>query len=262
MVNEGDCIDPQELSTIMSASSFAQLYFFSELDSTNRYAYEHSDELPDRSLIVAEHQSAGRGRMGRVWQGDGGGVSFSLLLHPPLMPMETLLLPLLSAVAVAEGLEALGCQVYLKWPNDIVDAQGKKLGGILTEMKADVAQLHALIIGIGINVNQPSFEGELSTVATSLSRISCGVRYRKVAVIKEIIYAFQARYNAFLAGQRGTVRDAWKQRCQMFGKPYWYKTTGTLCVPVDLDVDGSLVVRYNDGSIGTLNSGEVVEVCS
>ncbi|WP_051321644.1 biotin--[acetyl-CoA-carboxylase] ligase [Chrysiogenes arsenatis] len=262
MSNDYERVDPQELCAAVSASSFSQLIFFPEIDSTNRYAYDQSDDLPDRSLIVAGRQYAGRGRMGRVWQGDGDGVYFSLLLHPPLAPMETLLLPLLTAVAVAEGLEALGCQVYLKWPNDVVDADGKKLCGILTEMKADVAQLRALVIGVGVNVNQSSFEGEISALATSLFCISGGVRYRKVAVIKEIIYAFQARYNAFLAGQKGAVRDAWKQRCRMFGKPYWYKTTGTLCVPVDLDVDGSLVVRYNDGSIGILNSGEVVEVCS
>lgn len=156
---------PLQLSDIESA--FQQLLtieYYSELSSTNDRALELAREQADSALVITDFQTAGRGRRGAVWTAPAGcSALFSLLIHP-VTPLANHHLAILTGVGIATGLQSLGIDAKIKWPNDIMVAD-RKVAGILIETTAD-----NVIIGVGINCNVPSeaFPMEIQTRAASL----------------------------------------------------------------------------------------------
>ena len=147
------------------------VYHFEEVASTNDLAKELAARgAPEGTLIVAEAQSRGRGRLGRQWNSPPGtGLYVSLLLRPPLPPTEMPQITLTTAVAAARALKRVtGVAPGIKWPNDLLLA-GKKLGGILTEMETESEQIRHLVVGLGLNVDTRAFPEELAATATSLA---------------------------------------------------------------------------------------------
>ena len=166
-----DVLSPDVLKRQLKGTLFGKhMYHFFKTDSTNRVALElgHAGE-PEGTVIVAEEQTAGRGRAGHSWHSErAAGIYVTLLLRPKLAPVQAPVLTMmagLSAHAAVEALTALA--VDLKWPNDLM-IRGKKAGGILTEMHADPGQVRFVVVGIGLNVNQERFPSELTNIATSL----------------------------------------------------------------------------------------------
>src|ERR1700681_2382716 len=147
-----------------------RIYHFFKTDSTNRVALElgHAGE-PEGAVVLAEEQTAGKGRAGRAWQSErAAGIYVSLLLRPRLAPVQAPLLTMMAGLSARTAIEAqTGLTPDLKWPNDLL-VSGKKVGGILTEMHAEPSQVRFVIVGIGLNVNQEKFPGELSGKSTSL----------------------------------------------------------------------------------------------
>ncbi len=140
--------------------------------STNTALKQMANEgAPHGSLALCDHQSQGRGRLGRSWEGAGSALlAHSLLLRPSLPVEQAPLCTLACATAMAEAIEIFcddTISVGIKWPNDLI-INGKKCAGILSELSADMDQIHHVVVGIGVNVNQNSFEGALSQTATSL----------------------------------------------------------------------------------------------
>ena len=151
-----------------------KIYTFDSVDSTNNCARAVAAcGAAEGTIIITEHQTAGKGRLGRHWQAEPNqNLMFSLVLRPNVSPESINLLPLYVAVAVSDAIEnATGLKVECKWPNDIL-YNGKKVAGILIEGSIKQNAVEYVVIGIGINVNQMKFDGDLTTKASSL-RLEC-----------------------------------------------------------------------------------------
>ena len=179
---------------------------FDETDSTNiQAAALAEDGAPHGTLVIAEAQTAGRGRRGRTWvSGAGQHIYMSLLLRPQIQPanasMLTLVMGLAAARACHDMLKEMGCQeadaIGIKWPNDLV-WEGRKICGILTEMKADQTGICSIVIGIGINVNGLEFPGELQKTAASL-RMAAGKELSREELVARTLIHFAHDYDVFL----------------------------------------------------------------
>ena len=168
-----DILTPDMVRKRLKGSLFGKrVYHFFKTDSTNRVAMElgYADE-PEGAVVLAEEQTAGRGRAGRSWHSErGAGLYVTLLLRPKLSPVQAPLLTMLAGLSAHTAVLAqTGLSAELKWPNDLL-LNGKKLGGILTEMYAEPNAVRFVIVGIGINVSQEKFPGELAGTATSLRK--------------------------------------------------------------------------------------------
>ena len=158
--------------------------FLHQTDSTNAVARRLLQDGHGRPLVVADFQTAGRGRRGRSWSSrPGENLLFSLVLTPDVPPQHAPRCVLIWAAAMAE---VLG--VRLKWPNDLVDAEGRKLGGILAELDAVGDEVRAVILGVGLNVNQEHFDG--LPLATSLRRLR-GEPIDRAALLAALVEAIE-----------------------------------------------------------------------
>lgn len=181
----------KHLATSWLGHSF---YFFDELSSTNSYAKKMKDHgVQHGAVILADHQSGGRGQYERKWKVEPGqNLTFSLVFEPQKADRFTLL-TLACALAVSEIVNSCAeVETRLKWPNDIL-CNNKKLCGILTETQFSGNKLERVVVGIGLNVNQSEFEGELKNKATSLS---CEYRkeFIREKVLAEILQKIEYRY--------------------------------------------------------------------
>src|SRR5713226_7008308 len=176
-----------------------RIFHFFRTDSTNRVALElgHAGE-PEGAVVVAEEQTAGRGRAGRAWHSEhAAGIYATLLLRPRLAPVQAPLLTMMAGLSAHAAIQAqTGLTVDLKWPNDLL-INGKKVGGILTEMHAEPAQVRFVIVGLGLNVNQEKFPPELGATATSL-RAETGRPQSRLELLVRLLREFENDYNQFL----------------------------------------------------------------
>jgi BirA family biotin operon repressor/biotin-[acetyl-CoA-carboxylase] ligase len=208
-------------------------------------------------VVTAEHQRAGRGRLGRTWwDAPGESLMCSVLLRPPVPPAAAPALALVAAVAVAEAVErAAGVAPALRWPNDVV-AGGRKLGGILAEAVVDGdGRLRHVILGMGLNVNQEAFPGPLGDVATSLRRLT-GRPHDRERLLEALLAALEARYAQFLSGGFAAVAPAWRARSVTPGRPVLLPD-GRRATALDVAEDGALRVRLASGSLESVTAGEV-----
>ena len=176
-----------------------KIIYFDTLDSTNSKARELAvTGAESGTVVVAEMQTAGRGRRGRSWESPAGAnIYMSVLLKPDLEPSKAPMLTLVMAYSVSKVLKAEGIEgVQIKWPNDLV-ISGKKICGILTEMELDGMQIAHVIVGVGINVNLSTFPAELVDKATSLSK-ECGKEWNHKELIEKITVQFAKDYERFL----------------------------------------------------------------
>lgn len=180
-----------------------------ETASTNDYAKKIAREgASDRTVVRAEGQTAGKGRLGRSFDSQRGkGIYMSILLRPKLTPEQTGRLTLVAATAVHEAIkEVCSLDTGIKWPNDIV-ADGKKLCGILTEMSADSAGVKYVIVGIGVNVLNETFGEELSQAATSVY-MQTGKRIKIDGLAEAILDKFDSYYIKYgEAGKLSVIRE-------------------------------------------------------
>lgn len=180
-----------------------EIYYYKETDSTNIRAKQHFLEgATDGTLVIAEQQTTGRGRRGRIWESpQGGAVYMSVLLKPEIHPSKASMLTLLMALSLARsftqlyGMECGRDGLGIKWPNDIVLHQ-KKITGILTEMSAKIDSVDYVIIGVGMNINNTEFSEELSQKATSLL-CETGVIKSRAEVLTRALECFEEAYKVF-----------------------------------------------------------------
>lgn len=232
------------------------------VDSTNQYA-KKEDLSKGPVLVVADRQTAGRGRLGRTFASPSGtGVYFSLAFRPKFDLAKSLFITMAAAIATSRAIEEVTQESpKIKWVNDLF-LQGKKICGILTEAQTNFesGEIEGIIIGIGINCFPGSFPEEISAIAGSVSQepgsFSRGYLAGRVADhLLSLVETFQDR--SFLAEYR--------RRCFILGKPITVRAiaTGdeTPAKALDIDDNGGLVVEYTSGlhmhEIHTLTSGEV-----
>jgi len=259
-----DILTPELLRQRLKGSLFGRrIYHFFKTDSTNRIGMElgYAGE-PEGAVVLAEEQSAGRGRAGRAWHSErAAGIYVTLLLRPKISPVQALLLTMMAGLSAHAAIQAqTGLQPDLKWPNDMM-LNGKKLGGILTEMYADTSQVRFVIVGVGINVNQQKFPGELGGIATSL-RLETGKHHSRLELLARLLREFETDYNRFLReGARFVTEGFGKASSYAVGKRVRVNNgnesfTG---VTAGLAPEGLLRVEIEGGKIVTVIAGDVTE---
>ncbi len=260
-----DILTPDLLRKRVNGKLFGKrFYHFFKTDSTNRIAMELAFAGEEEgAVILAEEQTAGRGRAGRKWHSEvSSGIYVTLLLRPRLSPVQAPLLTILAGVSLHSAILAqTGLNAELKWPNDIL-VDGKKLGGILTEMHAEPTQVRFVVTGIGVNVNQEKFPEELSSIATSL-RKETGKLQSRLELLVRLLREFESDYNRFL-------RDGPAYVVQRFGEVSRFATgkkvhvdTGRETytgITAGLTDDGLLKVRRTNGQVTPVIAGDVKEV--
>lgn len=170
---------------------------FDTLDSTNSYLKRNGKYLDHFTVVQANHQEQGKGRLGRSWQDQGNSLLFSILLKEKIEPKRVPLLSLLAGASVVLTLEHYGLTPLVKWPNDTLVSE-KKISGILTEAVSEGEDIF-YIVGIGINLNQKEFEGELSQKATSLFLLT-KKEYDKEEVLTVLLSYFTPLYQDYIQG--------------------------------------------------------------
>ena len=170
---------------------------FDTLDSTNSYLKRNGKYLDHFTVVQANHQEQGKGRLGRSWKDQGNSLLFSILLKEKIEPERVPLLSLLAGASVVLTLEHYGLTPLVKWPNDTLVSE-KKISGILTEAVSEGENIF-YIVGIGINLNQKEFEGELSQKATSLFLLT-KKEYDKEEVLTVLLSYFTSLYQDYIQG--------------------------------------------------------------
>jgi BirA family biotin operon repressor/biotin-[acetyl-CoA-carboxylase] ligase len=259
-----DILTADVLKQRLKGSLFGKrVYHFFKTDSTNRVAFElgHAGE-PEGAVVLAEEQTAGRGRAGHAWHSErAAGIYVTLLLRPKLAPVQAPLLTMMAGLSAHAAVEAVtGLAVDLKWPNDLM-IRGKKAGGILTEMHADPGAIRFVVVGIGLNVNQEGFPGELANVATSLRQETAKSQSRMELLVR-LLREFETDYNRFVReGVASIVKRFEVLSSYAHGKRVRI-TNGTesfLGTTVGLGPEGLLQVERDDGRVVTVIAGDVAE---
>jgi BirA family biotin operon repressor/biotin-[acetyl-CoA-carboxylase] ligase len=233
-------------------------------ESTNTAALDLVQKGAEHgTVVVAEEQTAGRGRLGRTWYSEkSSGIYVSVILRPPFSPTAAPILTLMAGVATQNALSAAtGLSVDIRWPNDLL-VNGKKVAGILTEMNAELGRLHAVVLGIGINVNHSEMPAELKQTATSL-RIESQRPWSRVQIIIALLKELERYYLLLLEKGNSAIAERWAAASTYAnGKRIRILTTEaeSLATTAGLDPSGALRVRYDDEREEVLVAGEVVEV--
>ena len=259
-----DILTPDMLRQRLKGSLFGKrIFHFFKTDSTNRVAMElgYSGE-PEGAVVLAEEQTAGKGRAGRAWQSErAAGIYVTLLLRPRLAPVQAPLLTMQAGLSARAAVQAqTGLTVDLKWPNDLFLA-GKKMGGILTEMHAEPGQVRFVIVGIGLNVNQEKFGGDLRSIATSL-RIETGKPQSRLELLVRLLRELENDYNRFLREGPACITETFAVVSSYAKGKRVRVTNGTdsfTGTTVGLAPEGLLKVKRDDGEVVTVISGDVTE---
>ncbi len=239
------------------------IHYF-RIDSTNSAALElGAQAAPHGTVVIAEEQTAGRGRLGRKWYSEKSrGIYASIILRPPLAPATAPILTLLAGVAAHSAVRAAtGLSGDIRWPNDLM-INGKKVCGILTEMRAEVDRLHMVVLGIGINVNQISMPDELREIATSLA-LEGGRYYSRLHLLAELLRDIERYYHMLLNEGSAAILREWSAASSYAeGKRVRVKASGDdySAVTSGLDAGGALKVCRDDGRQELLVAGEITEL--
>ena len=238
------------------------LLWFDSIDSTNTRARELARQgAAHGTVLIADHQTGGRGRLGRSFHSPSGvGIYMSVILRPACKPQEIMHLTCAAAVAMCDAVEnAAGLRPGIKWTNDLVCGH-KKIAGVLTELGFDSwGNVDFAVVGIGINCCQHpgDFPEEIRTIAGSLSSVSGKEtdRSKVAAAMMDALY----RMDTLLLTGKQDMLQAYRRDCITLGKEISLVRGSEVRhgTALDIDGDGALVVRFPDGGCEIVNSGEV-----
>lgn len=228
-----------------------QVHFFPELPSTMTAAMEMARRgCPAFSVVVAERQTQGRGRLDRSWQSAAGGLYFTIVLRPQIALAAIARVHLAAALDIALVLRTrFDIEAGVKWPNDVLVGD-RKIAGILSQMEAEPDRIAFINIGIGINVNN---EPPRDTAGVSIQQLT-GYPASRITLLSDFLERFEKRIHSGLTD----VADEWKQLSVTLGKQVSIRTTREVIEgsAVDLDPDGALVVRMADGMLRRVVHGD------
>ncbi len=235
------------------------IIYAESMDSTNKQAKMIGEENVMREgLVVAEEQTAGRGRRGRDWVSPKGNCYFSLLLRPAVKPEHAARITLVAALALTKALVKItGLHVQIKWPNDIV-VHGKKLCGILTESSMDTNGLKYVVVGVGVNVNQEMFDKSIDDMATSIF-CQTGQKVACAQVIGEFLNFFEDAYALFVQTEDvSAFVECYNQMLVNYNQEVRIVDQNErVAVALGINERGELLVRDAEGCVEAILSGEV-----
>jgi len=262
LVSVPDKLYPTEIKFKLKTKKLGQhIVYHDAVGSTMDEAFRLGVEgAVEGTVVCAESQTKGRGRLGRIWSSPKGkGVYLSLILRPKLSPIEVSKLTLLCAVSVCEALRNIsGIPVVIKWPNDLL-VDEKKLVGILTELSAETDQVKFVVVGLGVNVNTTA--SHLPEGATSL-KIESRKHFSRVEVIQEILRRTEFWYNLFQVEGFKPVVKRWKELSVTLGKHIRISEPGEDMYgkAMDIDDDGGLLIRSDSGVVVKKMTGDVAQI--
>lgn len=263
LISSPDLLTFEEISPYLNTSYIGkEIVYFNSIDSTNNEAKKlASSGCSEGIVIISEEQTMGRGRLGRNWVSPKfKGIWMSIVLRPDIDPMNVAKITQVGAAAVLKAIKEQGINAYIKWPNDIV-LNNKKVCGILTEMSGEINNVNYVVMGIGINVNidKEDFPGEIEEIATSL-KIEEGKSIERKALVASILNNLEGLYEEFIKNEDiKTSIDICRENSILIGKPVRIinRNDEIQAQALDLSDDGKLIVKYEDGSIHEVISGEV-----
>jgi len=236
-----------------------KIYSYKEISSTNDTANSlAASGEKEGTVIIAEYQSRGRGRLGRKWISPREkGAYLSIILRPDILPREVSLITLCSSLAVAKTIrEQIGLAAFIKWPNDILINQ-KKTCGILTELNGETDKINFVIVGIGININTK--RELLPEGATSLS-VEKGEEISRLKFVKALLENLDKYYKIFNSGKIECIIKEYKKLSVVLDKPVQINYHNQLISGhvVDVDKEGALILRMDSGFNKRVLAGDVV----
>lgn len=263
LVSQPDTLSPVELLAHLRTRTLGRsIHCFDEVDSTQNVAHRLvQDGAPEGTLVLAERQTAGRGRLGRHWHSPKGkGIYMSLVVKPAIPLHLTPHLTLLAAVALCRAIRRVVPEVSpgIKWPNDLLIG-GKKISGILLESSAENEQLQYIVTGVGISCNllPEDYPEELADKATSLL-IESGRRISRAVLIAEFLVQVEELYGLYLTQGFSPIRTLWEASAVTLGRTVRSADTsgpfeGTA---IGLNEWGGLILRLEDGAERTIYSAD------
>lgn len=238
------------------------LHFKEMIDSTQNLAHELAKkQAPHGTVIIANEQTAARGRLERPYESRDGGIWMSIVLRPPMAPYQAAQFTLFTSVIITEVLsEMTNLPIQIKWPNDLF-VHDQKLSGILTEMSGELDYVNYLILGIGINVNQEAnqFSKDVKEKATSLF-IETEKKWDRAVLVQKLLEKFEQHYEDYVRNGFGPYKEKWTKLAYKMNETITIKSPkekyqATL---VGIDNSGALLVQRENEPITPIYSGEII----
>jgi BirA family biotin operon repressor/biotin-[acetyl-CoA-carboxylase] ligase len=257
-------LSADEVLSLIRGDFWKRILFYKSVGSTNEVAsalLSHGDNGGGGTVIIADAQERGRGRLGRRWVSPPGlNIYMSIVLRPEILPRDVTLLTLLAAVASTRGVgHSTGADISIKWPNDLV-ASEKKVGGILTEARSDPDRVTQAVIGIGINVNMAcrNLPDGIDTMATSLMD-ETGKRHSRTEIIAAILDEFEYWYKLLMRRGRGALLSEWRKLSSTLGKRVSVVTARETLQgrAEDIDDEGMLILGLPSGEKRRIGVGDL-----
>ncbi|WP_431731851.1 biotin--[acetyl-CoA-carboxylase] ligase [Bacillus timonensis] len=263
IITKPDKISANEIQLGLETKSLGRnIHFEESVTSTQKIAHKLAYEgAVEGTLVVAEEQTTGRGRLDRTWYSPKHtGVWMSMILRPQIPPSQAPQLTLLAAVGVVQAIqEVTGLEPDIKWPNDILIHQ-KKIVGILTELQAETDRINSVIIGIGINVNQElsQFPENLHTIASSLA-IEKGEKIDRAKLIQVILLKIEKLYKEYLQHGFKVVKLLWESYATSIGKQIIARTiSGSIeGKAIGINEEGVLLLEDAAGTVHHIYSADI-----
>ena len=242
-----------------------RVYYFEEIDSTQNFAQNiAADKKENGTIIIAEKQTSGRGRLDRKWTSPKGGIWFSLIIHPKFDVSSSTLIPILSAVALSKSIKSvLGIETEVKWPNDIT-MNGKKVAGVLVDASFQTNSIDYLILGIGINfdIDTKKLEKRLTKTPNFYGIDSLRGKEDKTPpkkLLKEFLLQFEKNLFQLDKGEKSKIIKEWTKRAAGIGKKITINTSNGKISGISqgIDNDGALKIKTRN-EIKKIYVGDVV----
>lgn len=263
LLSSPDILIPAEISAGMETKRIGRkIICFKETDSTNIVAFKLAEEgMEEGTVVIAEEQHRGKGRLGRHWESPyGTNLYCSIILRPPLTPVNAPQLTFLSAVAVTKAIETTtSLHPFIKWPNDVL-INGMKVAGLLNEINAETERIHFVVLGIGVNINmrREQFPNDLRHPASSLF-LEGGAHVNRVEFARALFITFDKLYDDYLIRGYNTIKEEWLSRSIVLGRKVKISFEDSELVGLVTGIDdyGALLLRKSDGEISRVLSGDV-----
>ena len=264
LTNKPDRVDAASIASFLSTERFGQsIHYFEECATTQTIAHELTrNSALDGTVVIAETQTEGKGRMSRPWESTKGkGIWMTVIIKPDVLPHQAPQFTLVAAVSIVNAIKSLYSNFtpVIKWPNDIL-VNGLKCTGILTEMIAEMDRVQALLIGIGINVNQQQedFPESLHSIATSLSIEENSVLNR-AELVGTILNYLENYSDLYVAEGFGPIKKLWEEASGTIGKQI-KATTLTEVIQgkaIGITEAGVLEIELDNGEIRSIYSADI-----
>ena len=252
LVDDTEKLLPWEIIRDLKTENIGKrVYYFEELDSTQNFAQQiAADKKENGTIVIAEKQTSGRGRLDRKWTSPKGGIWFSLIIHPKFDVSSSTLIPILSAVALSKSIKKiLGVETEVKWPNDII-LNGKKVAGILVDASVQANNIDYLILGIGINfdIDTKKLEKRLSKTPNFYGVDSLRGNNNKTPpkiLLKEFLFQFEKNLSSLDKGEKAKIVKEWTKKAAGIGRKITINTSSGKISGISqgIDTDGALKIK-------------------